>query len=344
MLLLAAAAALLVTWPYAHAQTTDYQAEYQRRFQALNANDLEGHVELAKWCREVQEWGLLRRQAQHVLTLAPDHQLAKLMLELAKSKLGEQGEVAGSPSPGPGTPGSPMDRTGKARKPKPLTDEQIQRLRRAELRPVDRHPVKFNNDVVERFWNYFSQRQAVPPAARANFMKLKPFEKAFFIIQAVKEWQSLATDEQPFNDIFTQDILIERDPILFREFATNVERHILAGCASAKCHGGEDARGFRLFNERIMSDGMHYANYLQLHNYEYRGERLINRDFPERSLLLVFGQPVAGNTMTLHPGEIDVVYRRGREDPKYLAIGRWISALGVPAPEYSVELEYEDAP
>jgi hypothetical protein len=330
-----------------HAADATTQQEYQRQFQALPAKDVDGHVKLALWCRDQEAWDLLATQANHVLSLEPDHRLAKLLLDLSKTKQGEAPAATPAPTPAggavpsaaspapaaaPTTPAGAATASGKSGL---LTPEQVQVLRRTELRldGSERVRVKLINSVDERFFNYMTARENLTPADATAFKRLTPLEKAVTIISKVRDYQRAALKPEDFTDEFTQDVLIENDPLIFKEFITNVWPVVARGCATSGCHSGPQGAEPVLYNERRMTEEMHYTNYLILHDYQRDAARLINRDFPQESLVLVYGQPVAGNQSTVHPTEIRPLYQSG-SDRKYVIVGRWISALGVPAPDY----------
>jgi hypothetical protein len=329
----------------ARADDAALDAEYQRRFQAIAADDLPGHVEIAKWARSAGAWPQLEKEANHILSLDSNHQLAKLMLDLAKTRLAEQQNAGGSPAPSASpnaSGGSSNAGKDKTPKPKPLTDAQVQTLRRKELRPLaaEHVGISFQNNVLDRFWNYLAEREGLKPSDRSEFSKKTQLEKALFMVDRIHKWELDTSTDDQFNDIFSSDIIIQNDPLLFKEFKIGTEKILLSGCATAKCHGGDDAVGFRMFNEGSMTDGMHYANYLQLMNYEAKDGKLISRLQPERSLVLRYGMAVKG-AASEHPGKVEPLFR-APTDTKYVTILRWASALGPNEPDYDVDLEFEE--
>jgi hypothetical protein len=62
----------------------EVEEEYARRLRKLAPDDVNGHFRLAMWCKEKQAWALVQKECTHVLLLEPDHEQAKLLLELAK--------------------------------------------------------------------------------------------------------------------------------------------------------------------------------------------------------------------------------------------------------------------
>ncbi|NOX58978.1 MAG: hypothetical protein GXP29_09000 [Planctomycetes bacterium] len=315
----------------------DHELAYRRQFQALDASDVKGHMTLAKWCREKEAWELLKKQCEYVLTLDPNHATAKIYLKLAETKLG-----VSTAAPAGSSQGSSGGSAKRSSQPiRELTDEEVQILRRSELlldRP-ERVPVKFRNDVLERFWDYMVIRENLTKKDKAAFNRLRPaVVKAQRILARIADYKRSSTEDFPFDDQYSSDIEIERDPAMFRAFVSpRVSGVIITSCATNRCHGGTDAGEFMLFNERNMTDGMNYANYLMLHEYEKDGERLINRDTPKRSLLLIFGQPDTTGPGTDHPTKVDVVFPNPRH-VKYRNLLQWLTGLPAPTPDYGFSL------
>ncbi|HRX87304.1 MAG TPA: hypothetical protein P5572_19940, partial [Phycisphaerae bacterium] len=301
-------------------------SEYQHRFQSLAANDVEGHVKLALWCRDQEAWDLLVKQSTYVLSLEPDHRLAKLLLDLGKSKMGtapaEPADTGGgSPTPAPTTPAGTATATGKSGL---LTPEQVQVLRRKELRLDGSEHVRvtLKNKVDERFLNYLTAREGLSNQDVVAFKRLNPLQKAVVILGRVRMWERAALATGDFQDEFSDDVIIEDDPLIFKEYITRVWPIIARGCATSGCHSGPQGAEPVLYNERRMSDEMHYTNYLILDDFTAGDAHMINRDFPKDSLLLVYGQPVAGNQSTVHPTEIRPIYQ-SPTDRNYITVGRW---------------------
>jgi hypothetical protein len=307
------------------------EATYQRKFQALAADDLSGHIDLALWCRQQEAWNLLMRQCNYVLTLDPNNVQASLLLELAKSKLPAPSDA---PAAGPTAGGA-----GPTGKPGLLTDEQVQVLRRKELKLNlrERVRVNFKNDALNRAWAMIAGREGWTDADRKGFNRLSPVEQAQFIISKLRMYERSVGDAPQADDPIMKDIEILNDPWLFAEYKRRVWPIVQNGCAASQCHGGAQAKGFTLFTDRVMTDNMHYTNYLILHEMKVGDQKVINRDFPDQSLLLTFGLPPVGNQPAGHPVAIPTVFR-SPSDRKYEVIAGWIRTMGLPAPEYGISV------
>lgn len=306
--------------------TVDVNEEYNRRVRNLAPDDIAGHLDLALWCKDQKAWSLLRDECTHILRQQPDHAQADLLLQLAKAKLRQR------------TGEEPAGETTDVESSEPMsfvrviTNDEVQKLRRAELSRTnpERVTVKFTNDVLDRF-----AAEAFGPnrEAKAEFMRSTPARKAQIILSASPEIAAR----------FASDIVILSDPWLFREFEKGVLPIVTEGCASAQCHGGPDAKGFRLITGRRLTTNKIYTNYLILHAYE--GDpphlmRLINRAARGYSLILFWGQesPVYNEVSPPpHPVEIPPIFKSTR-DPKYLRTLRWVEALATVAPDYDIDI------
>ena len=249
--------------------------EYAARARKLQPSDLAGHLKLAKWCRENDKWHLVARECRHILKQNPGHRQAKLLLELAQVQLGKPDAQAITRPPGKSHSRTARD-CGAA--PRPLTDDEVQVIRRAELRldQRERVTVKIDRAALKDFVDWSSGRSDFPGA------------KAFYRRNRVEQAQTMLRNAR---DRFGDAITIRTDPARLREFARKVMPIVLAGCATSDCHGGGGAGCFRLNGGRSLRTNLVYANYLVMHEFEVDERRVINRNSPERSLLLSYGLP-----------------------------------------------------
>jgi len=301
----------------------DLAAEYNRRFRALERDDISSHYDLALWCRDQKAYRLLHQQATYILQRQSDHEPARLLLELAKRELVSAHGGDGKPPAGGAGPGGRGD-LGRL-----LSPEEIQTLRRSELFPdrSERVRVKFDRHALKDFFATMEGNESFP-YGRKKFFRLPPGEKA----QVILKWAP---------DTFGRRMEIVSDPQRFVDFQRRVLPVVLEGCATSACHGTAGSAGWRIYDDRVLSAPQVYTNFLILHEYERNQERLIRRDRPEESLLLVYGLPRserdAADTRE-HPGEIRAVYR-SREDRKYADVLSWIESLSPHPPEYGISLE-----
>ena len=308
------------------------ESQYQRKLQSLAIDDIPGHLELARWCRDQEAYDLLLQECNYILSRDKDNKEAQLLLDLAKIKLQNEAQ------PEDAQPGETPTR-GEAGKPKVLTDKQVQILKRKETKldarePARRLRVKIDDDALERFWNEFSAQRTLSRDARADFLKLHPGEKLKYILKEHRD--------ELISPSIVEGITIENDPIIFEEYIRRVSPIILNGCAASQCHGGKKGGDFTLYNERVMTENLHYTNFLIMQEYEKGDQKLINRDFPDQSLLIQYGLPAEVASFR-HPTDITPLFPSAR-DRKLQTVQRWIRQLDVPAPDYGISLEEETKP
>jgi len=311
-------AAVVVLFAIVAATGDSIDDEYLRRFKALEPTDVQGHFELAKWCREQQRWPLLAQQARHVLRISPNHTQAQLLLSIAQQRLSKDR---------PAGEGRPGDRGGDGDGPRLLTDDEVQRIRRAELR-LDRDEsivVVVDRPALQKFFDEATAAGWIT-LDRREFFRLPRIQQAQLVLKYAPEK-------------FGPAVNIRTDPERLHAFTRTVQPIILRGCATADCHGGPSARDFRLHATRTLSANATHANFLIMHEYQAGGERVINRDQPARSLLLTYGLPPAQGPdpqAPKHPTDIAPVFP-DVDHRDYKAVLEWLSSLSIERPDYGIK-------
>ena len=85
---------------------------------------------------------------------------------------------------------------------------------------------------------------------------------------------------------------------------------------------------------------MVYANFLVTHEFEVGDRRLVNRNSPDRSLILTYGLPPGtgdGAAPFNHPTDIPAVFE-GEGDADYNTVLEWLRSLDLSRPEYGIDL------
>lgn len=298
--------------------------EYATQARKLQPADVAGHLTLAKWCREKGKWHHVARECRHILRHQPNHRQAKLLLELAQVQLGKDAQPMGR-QPGPSKARAARD-CGAA--PRPLTDDEVQVIRRAELR-LDRRErvtVKIDRTALKEFVDWAIGRPGFPDDSK-TFYRRNRVEQAQLMLRRARE---------RFGDAIT----IRSDPERLRHFGREVMPIVLAGCATSDCHGGGGAGCFRLTGGRSLGTNVAYANFLVMHEFEVDNRRLVNRNSPERSLILSYGLPRrAGDDAKPfnHPIEIPAVFET-EGDADYITLLEWLRSLDLKRPDYGIDL------
>ena len=304
------------------------QQDYQRRLSGVGRDDANGHLALAEWCLQNKLHEFVLREAQTVLRLRPE----QMTVQQRGRRIRERGAGA-----------EDVDATGEY-----LTASQIQRLRFAELLeppsqileelavapdpaqlppgiPAEFVQVHFGDNVLRDFLADMSgHKEYATRDAQNLFMRLRPT----YQLQLIRNHT---------GPRYAQRIQIASDPLVFRQFRRTALPLVLNGCATSACHGGLEAKHFRIRTGRLDSDENLYTNFLILNRVRAGRARVIDRVKPENSLLLQFGLPMRAAERH-HPIQIEPLYPMGIEDPRYQAVRRWIDLLTMPEPRTGVSL------
>lgn len=294
--------------------------EYVVRFKALRPDDVAGHLELAKWCRDQQRWALVAQQCRHIQKYEPDQAHAKLLLDTAMIHLAQQApqNETGKPAAGGRTGGSP----------RVLTDMEIQKVRRAELdrERTENVPIKIDREALKEYLEWASARGTLT-LDRAEFAKLPRAEQAQMMLRDAPER-------------FGDKITISGDPERLRVFDRTVMPIVLRGCATADCHGGSGAGGFQLHGGRSPKTNAVYANFLLLQDYRVGEKPVIDRNQPSESLLLTYGLPPRSTASAKpfnHSTALTPIFA-DEQQADYQAVLQWLQSLPFARPDYGVDL------
>jgi hypothetical protein len=191
-----------------------------------------------------------------------------------------------------------------------------------EAKPV----VLIPRAVVDRFLESYANRRAdlQGPANQARFRNLKGYEQLdiFFQLRA--------------REYYPQ-VQVRGDPPALGRFRSEIhQRYVLGYCGTSECHGGGDGHGLALVASARNDNATVYTNFFLLQTTNVGGMGLINRDDPERSLLLQYGLP-ADKTPTPHPNAPGwKPYFADPSDRYFLQIAQWVGGLYRPKPDYGI--------
>jgi hypothetical protein len=308
---------------------TGPEQEYNKRLAAIDKNDADAHVALAQWAESQNLLQIAREELKAALTINKNHERAALLLERVNARLGikEAVDTAPAASAPTGTAATVVVGTAATTKAGTLSDEDIFRIRLAELTSDDRVNVKFRNKVLERFVE--SQRGQEPftdTNAAKVFLAKPPLEQAQYILSKVGENDTAIRD----------DILVQDDPRFMQDFR-RIWPYFENTCASVRCHGAANGQGgFKLINASAGNRNNDYMNFIYLSATVTDSKRVIDRGNPEDSLLLQHALP-ANLAKTPHPRKIDPIVPNA-SDERYKKVLSWISNLHKPyQPQYRLE-------
>jgi hypothetical protein len=216
----------------------------------------------------------------------------------------------------------------------PLSDEDIQRLKLAELRldgPPENVRVRFlrkgkQRDLAAEVLDELRQRPDYRPEWEETLLHGQPSQKLRLIVRT--------TDAEHVDRI-----VIENDPEVFATFRRRVLPLVERGCARSGCHGGRSARVFRFPSGSPTSDTYAYTSFVLLDQMETADGPVLDRDDPEASRLLDYMLPPKADEKA-HPavshGPPFQAVLRDRGDRLYTTVLDWISALRMPHPTYGL--------
>lgn len=219
-----------------------------------------------------------------------------------------------------------------------LTEQQFARIRMYELTSTElRDTRSMINGVVprqtlEQFWDRIvvkdPRQKEIKKTDRDNFLNPSRFRDQ---VQMIKDYKA----EQYYGDV-----KLFSDPAVLATFRNRVQPYLLQNCATAKCHGSPDPavnKGYRLYGSAIRrpNDRETYTNFFIVSTRTVGQEKLLNRDDPERSLILHYGLP-AKDSLSPHPGTPIVAKFRNSSDILYRDIVSWTKELAFPVSNYGI--------
>ena len=312
--------------------------EFEQRRAALEANDVAGHIALARWGFDNRLYTEAEHLLRHVLAeIDPNSREAQDLLNLVRRQIALERRQANppqheQPAGQPDTPPADVEERTV------LNAAQIQQFKRVELRDNDtgvrlRVPNEIRRHVIEA---------AGPGVNSRQFANLRPAQQ----LAAIREY---GTPEMVLETEITGD------PATIAAYRQRIQPIVLAGCAGAGCHAVPGQGDFGLFPRADASEPASYTNFLILQEYTKTIEstttgggvfaaettqlRMIDRTRPQQSLLIQYMLP---RNLATHPHPETRGYdgvARGVGDPRIRAIGEWIEALGPFAPEYGVDYQ-----
>lgn len=314
---------------------------------AIPDQDVDGIVNLADWLRIRQRFDLSLQEVERALKLDPEHAAAKRLKVIvqAQRELGAKAGAAESSidSGGAGTATPPK------RAPFPLlSDRDVALLKVYEVDLANPGRIIIPREAVDVLIDKYGTSPAVPPTREGREALYKAEPAA--ILDAM--FRAQARDLYPM-------VKVADLPQSLKRFRDDVNRTWLVNsCATATCHGGEEAGRLRLVSDRPSSDQTALTNLVILDRFRItpaaRASKpdsartdaapaaipLIDYAKPAESPLLTFGLPPS-ETSTPHPGAGAGLKGwkpifLNREDPKFAAAVAWIESMIQPRPTYPI--------
>jgi hypothetical protein len=293
-----------------------YAERFQKKIEALAANDADGRVKLAREAFDRKEYALAQTAVTQALLIDPTHQAARDLDALIASMQNLPQGQTGPTTPANGAGATSRPATGPGERPATLSEADIELIRRSELKSTDKVQVSFQKGVVKRYVD------SQPGLKFGEFTKKSPVQQAMEIF-------ANGTDEM------IADVRIRNDPSSVATYVRTVNTAVVQGCATSVCHGNAAAGGFRLLTS---NEGANAAitNFYLLNHYKRDGEggggvfaaaklSMVSRGDAQDSLLLnyMLNPKDAKHPHPQVPGYKGIV--PNAEAPTYRAAEKWMT-------------------
>ncbi len=308
--------------------------EYKQRLGQIDPNDPAARYELGKWAFSKGYLKIAQKELKAAMGLRKDYEMAAILLRRVEDRLREPTTQTGEEGDGEepaGGDGGGTDVTG----PKLMGMADINRIRLYELGPNERVPVLLRNGVVQRFIE--SMR------GKGDFRD-SGFERQFLRYDNLRKAQYMLAELGKDNWGMKDDIVVRADPKFMIDYRNRIWPLVLQRCATNECHGGSEGKGsLKLFRSAARQTELHYTNLLVLDTYAKNTLRMIDRDMPDKSLLLNYLLPQKIAEFR-HPADVNFPPAfQSREDALYKVVRDWVEALKGP-PHHGYPVQYRPAP
>ena len=312
-------------------EVKDAPPEQYRKLRAeLDDDDLDGRYRLAYQMYEKKWFELAMVELQSMRRDFPDSDKVRALQTVVQSRIDREREEARqtirpSNNTGSNRPTQPQNEvSGMPGPDKRLTEEQINAIRVYEVDLSEKPNITLKPETIDKLYENYASNDRLTKDRRA-FRKLEGHEQLeiLFDLQA--------------RELYPE-VIIRQDSPAMKAFRTKLhQRYVLSYCATTGCHGDGSPGGLFLFRIQPNSDATVYTNFYTLQKIERPQGVMIDRDLPDRSLLLQYGLD-RDAAATPHP---DVKGWRSQfvddQDVRYRDYMDAIDMLWKPAPDYGID-------
>ena len=305
-------------------------------------DDIQGRIQLVRWLRDRGVYFAALDEAVSITAdepYNPDAQELKRWLESqTQLKIATAISKARNPDTDDDESGEPNLRR-KIESFPVLTPEEINLIRVYEIDFADPPRLNIPRDTIERLVDQYGSEQVMPqtPEGQRALLRRDPLTvlDLMFRVQARNLYGEVEVLEDP------RSMRLWRKQIHGTWFAGST-----GSCASANCHGGQEAGRLYLNNKRTNTDATVYTNFYIADQFRLRdGTPLINYQEPAESPLLQMALP-REQSRRPHPNVGRGEGRRGsrfyfrdENDLRFRRAVEWIKSMYNPHPEYPIGYE-----
>lgn len=290
---------------------------------AIPDTDVEQLLVLVRWLVSRQELGLALIEIDQVLKQEPNHAEASRVKRRIEAELmlrAGQGE------------GQPREAPQRQEVFPILTPDEINLIKVFEVDLANPPDLELQRGAIDRLIDRYRDHDLMPKTPEG--------------IEALKRWPARRVLDLMFRmqarDLYSQ-VIVRNHPESMRRFRDDIHNGwLIRSCATAACHGGNEAGRLFLRTTARGSDATIYTNFLILDRFRLAdGTPLINYEHPENSPLLQMAIEPARSEMPHPPLPRGSGGWRppisGPEDSRYKDAIGWIRSMYTPRPEYPIE-------
>jgi hypothetical protein len=299
--------------------------QYRKLRAELDDEDLDGRYRLAYQMYEKQWFELAMVELQSMRRDFPDSDKVGALQNVIQSRMDNQRrETTSQTRPEPGNQNNTVTEVTEVPGPEQrLTEEQINALRVYEVDLAEEPRITIKPETIEKLYETYASDDRLTKDRRA-FRRLAGHEQ----LEVLFELQA--------RDLYPE-VIIRQDSPAMKAFRSQVhQRYALNYCAANGCHGDNSPGGLFLFRVQPNSDATVYTNFYILNRMKREQGAMIDRDKPQRSLLLQYGIR-RDAAATPHP---EVKGWRPQfvddQDPRFGQIADAIDLFWKPAPDYGI--------
>lgn len=303
----------------------------------VGEDDLDGRVLLVEWLRTREQYHLALVEAEAVLSKDPLHPRAKELrawLEQQVALQSKRGAGGGEDSPEMTGKERFADRHEAMEKFPLLRPGDINAIRVYEVDLEDAPRMLIHRETIDQLIRSYAESPLIPGTVegREALYRQRPEQvlELMFRLQARELYPEVEVLDHP------------RAIGLFRNEVHG--RWLINSCATAQCHGGQEAGRLWLYTDKAHSNETVYTNFIILERFKFDdGTPLINYGQPAKSPLIQMALPPE---ISLYPHP-DVPRTRGSRgyrpvfrstsDRRFRDAVEWISSMYQPRPEYPIE-------
>jgi hypothetical protein len=307
--------------------------QIQQRAAAIKPDDAAGHQRLAQYLYNNRLYQQALMQVNEALKIKPDFQNAQLLKNLILAAM----RPTATPTPaetGAGqsssnAPSSQPEMTVASGQ-NLLTMKDVYKIRFWQLKRRETAPIEakilHRRKTLMSFWrniilrNPLYQNTTLTRRDYEHFISPNNLDRQIYLIRRLgtaKYWDK---------------VQIQSDPQVMKIFRTDIEPIVLQSCGTVGCHRGQNAPGFRIYNDGAgHGTRKTYTNFLTITRFKYHGMSLISLHNPRMSLLLQY----------LQPKELQAYAHPGKKGPAPMHFNgslvlNWIESLRYPTHSYGI--------